>query len=84
MVDRDTLLKIIENSPAEAPVPATERCRSLRSKGMYINAGLAPSEHITGDGYFWCAKTQRCFGPDEQFVGDGNCRHTGRSCYEDA
>jgi hypothetical protein len=82
MVDRDTLLKIYEGSTPQAPIPATERCRSLRSKGVYINAGLAPSEHITGDGYFWCAKTQRIFGPDDQLVAEGNCRHTGRPCYE--
>ena len=59
-----------------------ERCRSLRCKGMYLNMGLSEADRVTGDGNFWCNKTQRIFGPDDQLVSDGNCRHTGRSCYE--
>jgi len=59
-----------------------ERCRSLRCKGMYLNYGLADADRVTGDGHFWCAKTQRVFGPDDQFVGDGHCRDDGRSCFE--
>jgi hypothetical protein len=65
--------------PAEAQ---GERCLSLRCKGMYLNAGLPESERVAGDGHFWCAKTQRIFGPDDQLVGDGMCRHSARSCYE--
>jgi hypothetical protein len=59
-----------------------ERCLSLRCKGMYLNAGLPPGERVAGDGHFWCSKTQRIFGPDDQLVGDGECRHSGRSCFE--
>ncbi len=59
-----------------------ERCQSLRCKGMYLNYGLPEGERVAGDGHFWCAKTQRVYGPDDQLVGDGHCRHTGRSCYE--
>lgn len=61
----------------------SERCRSLRCKGMYLNYGLGQGERVAGDGNFWCAKTQRIFGPDDQLVGEGVCRHTGRSCYEE-
>ena len=59
-----------------------ERCRSLRCKGMYLNYGLAEADRVAGDGHFWCAKTQRIFGPDDQYVGDGQCRDDGRSCFE--
>jgi len=59
-----------------------ERCRSLRCKGMYLDYGLAEADRVAGDGNFWCAKTQRIFGPDDQFVGDGECRDSARACYE--
>ena len=39
------------------------RCRSLLSKGLYINAGLPPGEEAAGDGNFWCGKTQTIFAP---------------------
>ena len=72
---------------AEQSLPVVEaqgeRCRSLRCKGMYLNYGLGQNERVAGDGNFWCAKTQRIFGPDDQLVGEGVCRHTGRSCYEE-
>jgi hypothetical protein len=63
-------------------IATDDRCRSLLCKGMYLNWGLGQSEQVAGDGNFWCGKTQRIFGPDDNFVGDGECRHTGRSCYE--
>jgi hypothetical protein len=49
---------------------------------MYLNVGQPPGKRVTGDGNFWCGKTQTIIGPDRNFVGDGECRHTGRSCYE--
>ena len=71
---------------AEQQPPAQEsqgeRCLSLRCKGMYLNQGLSQNERVAGDGNFWCSKTQRIYGPDDQLVGDGVCRHSGRSCYE--
>ncbi len=78
--DQTTLKQLAELNVVQPP--AGERCLSLRCKGMYLNYGLKESERVTGDGHFWCAKTQRIFGPDDQFVGDGECRHSGRSCYE--
>ncbi len=62
--------------------PTGERCLNLLCKGMYLNSGLPRDEWITGDGNFWCGKTQATYGPDDQLVGDGECRHTGRGCYE--
>jgi hypothetical protein len=43
-----------------------ERCTSLRCKGMYTNWGQPAGEKV----------------PDDNLVGDGECRHAGRSCYE--
>lgn len=63
-------------------LPQVERCQSLLCKGMYLNYGLKESERVTGDGNFWCGKTQTIYGPDKNLVGDGECRHTGRACYE--
>jgi hypothetical protein len=31
---------------------------------------------------FWCQKTLRDMGPDDNFVGREDCRETGRTCYE--
>lgn len=80
--DRATLEQLLVVAPSGGSTSAGERCLSLRCKGMYLNYGLKESERVAGDGHFWCAKTQRIYGPDDQLVGDGQCRHGGRSCYE--
>ena len=59
-----------------------ERCLNLLCKGLYTNAGQPPGTRVAGDGNFWCGKTQTTLGPDRNFVSDGDCRQTGRSCYE--
>ena len=69
-------------SQEQNQVAGGERCRSLLCKGLYLNYGLPEGQRVTGDGNFWCGKTQTIFGPDKQIVGDGECRHTGRACYE--
>ncbi len=63
-------------------LPQAERCSNLLCKGMYTNAGQPAGQRVAGDGNFWCGKTQTIIGPDRNFVSDGTCRHTGRSCYE--
>lgn len=73
----ENTMPIIDNGTSQG-----ERCTSLRCKGMYTNWGQPAGEKVAGDGNFWCAKNQRIFGPDDNLVGDGECRHTGRSCYE--
>ena len=60
------------------------RCRSLLSKGLYINAGLPPGQEAVGDGNFWCGKTQTIFGPDTNLCDDEHCRDPSRTCYETA
>ena len=49
---------------------------------MYTNVGQPAGTRVAGDGNFWCGKTQTILGPDRNFVSDGDCRHTGRACYE--
>jgi hypothetical protein len=34
-----------------------------------------------GDGYYWCARTCTCVGPDDEIVHPRDCR-PGRKCYE--
>jgi len=80
MVDLSRLNIVFPEGTAETPTG--ERCQSLRCKGMYLNYGLGETERVAGDGNFWCGKTQRIFGPDDNLVGDGVCRHAGRACYE--
>jgi hypothetical protein len=81
MNDIEFLRQLAEQQPQSQEAPG-ERCLSLRCKGMYLNQGLSENERVAGDGNFWCSKTQRIYGPDDQLVGDGTCRHAGRSCYE--
>jgi hypothetical protein len=59
-------------------------CRHLRNKGMYI---YTDGEHDTGhEGYdntiYWCLKTMKDYGPDDQPVDGPDCRNCERSCYE--
>lgn len=69
------------------PAPASRlvtplHCSHLRHKGMYVMAESDPSEFATG-AYeataYWCAKTQKSFGPDGDAVSRDACQH-GRGC----
>jgi hypothetical protein len=80
----EILRTILQQAEGAAVSLEGERCLSLRCKGMYTNMGQPVGTTVTGDGHFWCAKTQRIYGPDDQLVADGNCRHSGRGCYEGA
>ncbi len=59
------------------------RCLSLLSKGLYINAGLPKGKEVTGDGNFWCGKTQKIYGPDDRICDGDRCTDATRSCYEE-
>jgi hypothetical protein len=69
--------KLQPAGPARQPA-----CRHLLSKGMYVTGTLDPEvdSGIMGDGYCWCAMTQRQLGPDNAFVERATCI-PGRSCY---
>ena len=64
------------------PSARDEHRASRRPGRNSADARAVPESRIAGDGNFWCAKTQRIFGPDDNLVGDGVCRHSGRSCFE--
>jgi hypothetical protein len=74
------------DSPGEPrPIPNTTiPCRHLRNKGMYVyTADLASGEYEAGDSSnFWCLKTMKGYGPDDDPVDRDSCRDTGRPCYE--
>lgn len=59
-----------------------DRCRFLYSKGLFTNAGLPPGEEVTGEGNFWCAKTQTIMGPDRQLCDREYCLDPSRTCHE--
>jgi len=63
-------------------IPQVQRCRSLLSKGLYINHGLPAGQEATGDGNFWCGKTQTTYGPDDRLCDGNACRDATRSCYD--
>ena len=58
------------------------RCQQLLSKGLYTNAGMPPGEKATGDGHFWCGKTQTIYRPDDRLCDAEHCTDAARSCYE--
>lgn len=60
-----------------------QRCRSLLSKGLYINAGFPKGKEVTGDGNFWCGKTQKIYGPDDRICDGDRCTDRTRSCFEE-
>jgi hypothetical protein len=77
----------MDNSePQDLPVvqaPALP-CRHLRSKGMYVYTDGLASESLDEDDstIYWCFKSMKSFGPDDEMVGGRECRDPSRSCYE--
>ena len=57
-----------------------DRCFFLLWKGIFIDS-WDPDHIPSGDGSFWCNKTQNCLGPDSREVGDYECNET-RRCYK--
>ena len=58
-------------------------CRHLRNKGMYVYTDGSNSSHGDYDNtIYWCLKTSKSFGPDDDLVDGQECRRPGRSCYE--
>jgi hypothetical protein len=77
----------MEHPTLTSPVVTTAHCANLRHKGMYVMADEDPAEVQFYDCYdataYWCACTQRGFGPDRAAVGPAHCGHDGgRACCE--
>ena len=71
-------------------VPPTETtaspCRHLRSKGMYVYTdGQTPAhgDYDYDNTIYWCLKTMKSFGPDDDMVNGEECRNAARPCYEE-
>jgi len=60
-------------------------CGKLRTKSMYLNVVVDPTEKTLYDPYdqsaWWCVLTQTALGPDRQPVGPDSCCD-GRGCCE--
>jgi hypothetical protein len=71
-------------SPDSSPAEATASpCRHLRSKGMYVYTDGQSEAHGDYDNtIYWCLKTMKSFGPDDDMVDGQECRNPARSCYE--
>jgi hypothetical protein len=77
----------MEHPTVTSPTVTGHHCVHLRHKGMYVMAAPDPDEHAFYDRYdataYWCACTQKGFGPDRAPVGPDRCAHGGvRSCCE--
>lgn len=76
-----------DESAPDAPLPTmptAAMCRHLRSKGMYVytDGQSAPSHDDYDNTIYWCLKTMKGFGPDDDQVNGHECRNPERSCYE--
>ena len=72
--------------PNDLPVvdEASTPCRHLRNNGMYVYTdGSGGESHADYDNtIYWCLKTMKGFGPDDDFVSAEDCRNPSRACYE--
>jgi hypothetical protein len=75
-----------ETEPDKLPVVeiTSSPCCHLRNKGMYVYTdGTCEDAADDYDGtVYWCLKTMKSFGPDDDMVGGRECRDSSRSCYE--
>jgi hypothetical protein len=58
-----------------------ELCPCLRWKGMFIPVEHDLNAMPISDGFFWCAYTQTCIGPDGQLADPASCSSPARACY---
>jgi hypothetical protein len=75
------------STPAESETPdpaaCAAPCRNLRNKGMYVYHGEYATPHEDYDNtIYWCVRTQKGFGPDDEFVSREDCTNPERACYE--
>jgi len=57
-------------------------CPHLRWKTQFYTETLAAPAPPPDDGFFWCAFTQTCVGPDGALVEPEACASSRRACYE--
>ena len=74
-----------DSKPSELPVvQMSSPCLHLRNKGMYVYTDGTGDEADGDDGgtIYWCLKTMKNFGPDDDLAGGHECRDSSRTCYE--
>lgn len=58
-------------------------CRHLRNKGMYVYTDGGGNSHSDYDNtIFWCLKTMKSLGPDDDVVDRDECCNPDRSCHQ--
>lgn len=75
----------MEHPPLTSRLVGAQHCSQLRHKGMYVFADESPETADPTPGIestaYWCACTQKAFGPDGEPVG-AHCCTVGRACCE--
>jgi len=81
-IDHPELSPPPESEGVDPPVGIP--CRHLRNKGMFVyNSGAYGDSHEDSDNtIYWCVKTMKGFGPDDEMVSRYDCQNAERSCYE--
>jgi len=69
----------------ELPQVPAPRCIHLQSKAMAVHGEGFESDADYQDGLtnFWCLKSARALGPDNDTVGIEPCSNPDRDCYEE-
>ncbi len=84
--DQPVDLPISTTPPESEAVESTPSipCRHLRNKGMFVyNGEVSSSSHDDYDNtIYWCVKTMKGYGPDDEMVSRDDCTSAERSCYE--
>jgi hypothetical protein len=80
------------DEPTSTPTPdlpiveEAAPCRFLRNKGMYVYTDGSSEHDSDEDGYdntvYWCLKTMKDIGPDNDSATGQDCRKPTRTCYE--
>lgn len=72
-----------ESEPEPVDPMTCVPCRNLRNKGMYVYHGEYGTPHEDYDNtVYWCVKTMKGFGPDDEMVTREDCINPERTCFE--
>jgi len=71
-----------EPEPSQPPPPSP--CRHLRHAGMLVRSDGQgrDSEQDYDNTVYWCQKTMKGFGPDDEMVDGPSCRDLARTCHQ--
>jgi hypothetical protein len=67
----------------DLPSRSTSPCRFLRNQGMYLfSDGKTRASGRDDSTIYWCTKSMKGYGPDDEPVERELCGNPSRSCYE--